>query len=116
MVPVKRIAVVRGAPSATIQELFRSLIHQWRSTARVAGVVAETHGLVDRACGAGFLRSIATGEIFPIFQDLGPGSTACHIDAAGALKAATAVRRDIVAGCDLVVLSKFGKLEEARGG
>src|SRR4029077_7104253 len=35
---------------------------------------------------------------------------------AGALTAAGAVQRDIAAGCELDLLSKFGKLEAAGGG
>ena len=113
---VKRIAVVQGAPGATIQDLFRGLISRWRPSTRVVGVTAESHGLDDRACSAGFLRNIGTGERFPIFQDLGPGSTACHIDGASMLPAAEAVQRDIAAGCDVVLLSKFGKLEAEKSG
>src|SRR3546814_4100404 len=73
---------------------------------RLAGVLAEDHGLADRACSAGYLRSLSGPERFPIFEDRGPGSTACHIEGAGALTAAEAVRRDIARGCDLVLLSK----------
>lgn len=113
---VKMVAVVQGAPSAMVQELFRTLVDQWKPSVRVAGVIAESHGLTDRACSAGFLRNISTGELFSIFQDLGAGSTACHLEGAGALAAAEAVRRNIAAGCELVVLSKFGKLEAAGGG
>jgi len=113
---VKRIAVVQGAPGATIQDLFRGLIDRWRPSDRVVGVIAESHGLDDRACSAGFLRNIGTGERFPIFQDLGPGSTACHLDGASMRFAAEAVQRDIAAGCDLVLLSKFGKLEDGKSG
>ena len=40
----------------------------------------------------------------------------CHLDGAGALSAAGAVRRDIAAGCELVLLNKFGKLEAAGEG
>jgi hypothetical protein len=107
----QRIAVVRGTSSAEIHELFRSLAERWRPSLRLAGLVAEDHGLADRACSAGFLRNIASGERFSIFEDLGPGSAACHLDGAGALTAAQSVCRDIEAGCDLVLLSKFGKLE-----
>jgi len=113
---VKMIAVVRGAPSAMVQELFRMLVDRWKPAVRVAGVIAESHGLADRACSAGFLRNISTGELFPIFRDLGAGSTACHLEGAGALAAAEAVRQDVAAGCELVVLSKFGKLEAAGRG
>jgi hypothetical protein len=107
----QRIAVVRGAFGAQVQEVFRALAERWRHSVRLVGLIAEDHGFTDRACSAGFLRNIRSGERFSIFEDLGPGSTACHLDGAGAFAAADAVRRDIVAGCDLVLLSKFGKLE-----
>ena len=55
-------------------------------------------------------------ERFQIFQDRGPGAKGCQLAGAGALAAAEAVRRDIAAGCDLVVLSKFGTLEKKGGG
>lgn len=113
---VKRIAVVQGAPGAAIQEMFRDLAERWRPMLRIAGVIAEDHGLPGRKCRAGYLRSIATGTRYPIFQDLGPGAEACHLEGGGALAAAAAVTKDIAAGCDLVLLSKFGKLEAARQG
>jgi hypothetical protein len=113
---VKTVAVVRDAPSDAVQALFHDLIEDWRNSARIAGVLAESHGLEDRHCNAGFLRSIRDGRRYSIFQDLGPGSQACHLDGRGAGEASEAVRRDIAAGCDLVVLSKFGKLEAAREG
>lgn len=113
---MKRIAVIRGAPNAAIQELFRALADRWQPTVRVAGVIAEDHGLPDRKCRAGYLRSIVSGTRYPIFQDLGPGAEACHLEEEGALAAAAAVEKDIAAGCDLVLLSKFGKLEAAGRG
>lgn len=106
-----RTAVVRGSSSAEVQAVFQRLVERWRPTVRLAGLVAEHHGLADRACSAGFLRNVTNGERFSIFQDLGPGSTACHLDGVGALTTSEAVQRDITAGCDLVLLSKFGKLE-----
>jgi len=114
--PAKKIAVVQGAPSAEVQVLFRSLVERWRSSAHLAGAIAEDHGLPDRACTAGYLVSLTSGERFQIFQDLGPGSKGCHLAGAGALAAAGAVQRDIAEGCDLVVLSKFGHLEKNGGG
>jgi len=113
---LKKIAVVQGAPSAQVEQLFRTLVERWQPSVRLAGVIAEGHGLADRACSAGFLRSLADGERFPIFQDLGPGAKSCHLAGDGAVLAAAAVRRDITGGCDLVVLSKFGKLEAEGGG
>jgi hypothetical protein len=114
--PLRKIAVVQGVPSAEVQTLFRAFVERWRSRIRLAGVISEDHGLPDRACTAGYLRSLTTGEKFQIFQDLGAGSKGCHLAADGALAAAHAVQRDIVAGCDLVVLSKFGSLERKGSG
>ena len=105
------VAVVQGASNLAIQEIFRTLAAQWKDELRLAGVVAEDHGLPDRFCQAGYLRSLATGARFSIFDDLGPGVAMCHLDGVGAEAAAAAVRTDIASGCDLVILSKFGKLE-----
>ena len=49
-------------------------------------------------------------------QDLGAGSTACNLGPSGLAQACEAVERAIEDGADVVVLSKFGKLEAARGG
>ena len=114
--PEKTIAVVRGASTAEIETIFRTLVDQWRPHVHLAGLVAESHGLPDRFCQAGFLRNVATGARFSIFHDLGPGAAACHLDGTGAIAAAAAAQRDIAAGCDLVILSKFGKLEVAGDG
>jgi hypothetical protein len=111
----RKIAVVQG-PGPVVEALFRTLAERWQPEARVAGAIAEDHGLPDRACSAGYLRSLGDGARYPIFTDLGPGSQACHLAGDGAVLAAAAVRRDVEAGCDLVILSKFGKLEAGGGG
>lgn len=110
------IGVVRGASNVEIQDILRSLADLWRRELRLAGVVAESHGLPDRFCQAGYLRNLATEARFSIFEDLGPGTATCHLDGAGAVAASAAIQRDIAAGCDLVVLNKFGKLEVAGDG
>lgn len=116
MEPAKRIGVVQGAPSAAVQDMFQNLVERWRPAVRVVGVIEENHGLGRRKCRAGYLRSIVTGTRYPIFQDLGPAADACHLAGAGATTATEAVERDIAAGCDLVLLSKFGKLEAGKEG
>lgn len=112
--PPKPIAVVRGATSPEIQGLFAAFVESIRPDARVVGVVE------DYSRGAGRkdtdLRSLTDAHSRPIFQDLGQRSTACSVDADSVAMACEAVRRDIAAGCDLVVLSKFAKLEADRGG
>ena len=113
---VKTIAAVQGASSAVVRDMFRALVARWQSSVRIAGVLEEHHGEDDQVCGAGYLRSIASGARYSMFQDLGPGSRACRIDPTGVLLASEAVRRDIAAGCDLVLLNRFAKLEAERQG
>ena len=112
----KIIAVVRGASNCQIQAIFRALADKWQPDVRLAGLVAENHGLPDRHCQAGYLRNLTTGARFSIFHDLGRGVAMCHLDGGGAVAAAAAVQRDIAAECDLVLLNKFGKLEIAGDG
>ena len=109
----KIIAVVRGAPNAEVQVILRALADKWRPDVRLAGLIAEDHWLADRHCQAGYLRNLTTGARFSIFDDLGPGAAVCHLDGTGAVAAAAGVQADIAAGCDLVLLNKFGKLEVA---
>jgi hypothetical protein len=108
------IAVVQGAESEAIQQLFTDLLRApWRP-ARIAGVI-EVVGHEPGSCGLEVLRSIADGRDFSLFQDLGAGATGCTIDPSGVAEACAAVCQDIAAGCDLVVLSKFAKLEAENG-
>src|SRR6185312_16465489 len=113
---ISSIAVVRGAPDETVQQLFRTLAERWQKVLRLAGVVAEPHGVADRSCGAGYLCRIGSGQRFAMFEDRRRSPTTCHLDGSGALMASEAVQQDIAKGCDLAVLSKFGRLEAAGKG
>lgn len=109
------IAVVQGADGATIQQMLAEVLTApWRPE-RIAGVLEVSEGDDPGVCGGDFLRNIGDGSTYPIFQDLGVGSTACALDPGGVVDACAAVCRDIAAGCDLVVLSKFGKIEAESG-
>jgi hypothetical protein len=111
-----RTAAIEGASSAIAQALLADVAARLRSSGiRVVGLIAETHGLPDRTCAAGFLRDIATGARRSIYLEEPPRDTSCHIDAAGAQEAGAALIEQIPES-DLVVLSKFGKLEAAGGG
>lgn len=96
--------------------MFVEAVMRWRAKGvRVAGVIEETHGLSGRVCTAGVLRDVATGERHSIFLDILPPGKICHIDAEGAETAGASVLKGL-ADCDVVVLSKFGKLEaDGRG-
>lgn len=112
----RQIAVVQGAKSTIVQQLFREFVARNRAEIRIVGLIERSS---DEAapCSAGQLHSIANDQSFPIFQELGKDSVACALDATGVIKATQAVCGDIASGCDLVVLSKFGKLEaESRSG
>jgi hypothetical protein len=62
------------------------------------------------------LRDLRSGARYPLKQYLGPGSVACALDTAGLAAACFAVETAIQQGCDVVILSKFGKVEAERGG
>jgi hypothetical protein len=109
--PGRPIAALQGASTLEIQALMRDFVEGLPASVRIAGVVEEPVADDDAQ-----LRNLRGGECYPVFQDLGPSSIACAVDAASVVGACEAVRRDIVAGCDLVVLSKFGRLEAERSG
>lgn len=109
------IAIVQGAESAAIQQIFADFAARLQRTARVVGVVEDACSADGRACGPGMLRSIADGRAYRLFQDLGAGASSCALDPGGVVEAGEAVRHGIAGGCDLVVLSKFGKLEAENG-
>jgi hypothetical protein len=111
------IAVVQGTSGRHIQRLFDDFIGRWRSACRLVGAIEVPETSPDAAIDRSRIRAITDGRSYPLFQDLGSGSTACALAPEGAVLAAATVCRDIARGCDLVLLSKFGKLEaESRSG
>jgi hypothetical protein len=112
-----RILALHGAPSAVVQAMLADFAARLAGEGtRVAGVVEMTEAADGPVCGRVVLRDLASGAEFAISQDLGPGSVACNLDADGLAQACAAVERGVAAGADLVILSKFGKQEAARGG
>jgi hypothetical protein len=112
-----RIAVVQGAPSTAVQALFRDLVARWHPPLRIAGLIEERDGPKEgRTCRAGDLRSVVDGTRYPMFEQLPPGATACDVTDEKVTRACAAALQDIATGADLVILSKFGKLEAEGGG
>jgi nucleoside-triphosphatase THEP1 len=110
------IAAVTGADSQHVQTLFAAAVADWRAAGvNVVGVIAETHGLADRTCSAGILRDIVSGNPFSMYLEVVPSNTSCHLDAAGVNAASAGLLHQVQMG-DLVVLSKFGKLEATGSG
>ncbi len=112
----KQIGVVQGAPSAVVQALLREFVARLPPGVRAAGVVEDEAPPAESDCNAGELLSLSDGRRFPIMQDLGPVAVGCRLDSEGVVSACEAVLQGIDAGCDLVVLSKFGKVEASRSG
>ncbi len=110
---ISHIAVLQGAPGTTIQLLLENFaVRASRQGHRVAGVIELPADAQRRR----LVRDLSTGRMTSISQDLGSGSTACNLDSSGLIEACAAIERSIAAGADVVVLSKFGKLEADRGG
>lgn len=106
-----KVATLVGDDGAAIQALFVSAVAKWLAAGiKVVGVISEARGLPDRTCSAGILRDIVSGNPYPIFLETAPSGTSCHLDAAGVDDACFSLLDQIVAS-DVVVLSKFGKLE-----
>lgn len=112
-----QIAALQGASSVTIQALLNDFAAQaaWQGH-RVAGVIELAIGAAAGGLRRRVVRDLSTGTVMSISQDLGQGSVACNLDPSGVIDACAAVERGIAAGADIVVLSKFGKLEADRSG
>jgi hypothetical protein len=113
-----RIGAIRGAATADIQRLLaRFAERRVLEGLRVAGVIEEPAGGVDcGVCNSLVLRETAGSTIIPITQNLGSGSSSCKIDSAGLAAGCQAVVAAIEQGADVVVLSKYGKIEAEGGG
>jgi hypothetical protein len=112
----KTIAVLQGAATPVVQAVMRQFIARLGPGVRAVGVVEDPLPVEDDGCSAGELKSLGDGRRFPLLQDLGSDATACRLDSSAVVSACDVVQRDIAAGCDLVVLSKFGKVEADRSG
>jgi hypothetical protein len=111
----KRIAVVQGASTTSAQRLFQDIIERWSPQIRIGGMIETRNSADGRTCRAGQLRNIADNVLYPMFQEAGRDAV-CDLEDAGLHAAAEAVSHDVAAGCDLTILSKFGKLEAAGQG
>ena len=114
---VRRIAALQGASSATLQSTLEAFAQRLVGRGlRVAGVIEIACEREGGGCKRLSVRDLVSGEEIPITQELGAGSTACNLDPAGLIAACGRIERAIDFGAEIVILSKFGKLEAARGG
>ncbi len=112
-----RIAALPMEASEPVQELMEGFARRLIGEGlRVAGVVQAR--ALDPATGRKriVLRDLTNGALYPISQDLGPGSVACNLDSGELASACAAVEQAARMGADLIVISKFSKQEAERGG
>ncbi|MCB5363646.1 DUF2478 domain-containing protein [Pusillimonas sp. CC-YST705] len=77
---------------------------------KIRGLV---RGPADSAddCATRTVLDVHTGEIYPISQNLGQGSTACCLDPGALIAAAVVLHRAFEAQVDLALVNRFGILE-----
>jgi nucleoside-triphosphatase THEP1 len=109
------IAVIANHEGLDSQALLSKMAAEWLASGiKVVGVLAQYSEVVG-ACSAGFVRDIATGRLVSIHLDAPPAGKTCHLDASGMEEAGSGLLAQISAA-DVVVFSKFGKLEAMQGG
>lgn len=91
-----------------------ALVHTFVSALSARGI--RVRGLVQQICPDPgqckfSLLDIATGQRYPISQDLGSASASCSLDPAGVAEATEVIRRIDDAQTDLVVFNRFSGLE-----
>lgn len=113
---MRPVIALQGSGATSMQPLLAAIAERLsRRGLRVVGVV-ENPPVGEIPCKSMELRSLENGQRFSTSQDLGPGSTACNLSPEGLALACAAVQSAIAQGADIVVLSKFGKLEAAGEG
>lgn len=116
-----RILALQGADRAQVRGVLFAAVERWRRLGH--DVIGAVEVLPDpSAPDCVHLLDLSTGEIFPLNQDLGPGSAGCSLDphglaaACGRVEAAIATPHAAFGAGRVVILSKFGRQEaEGRG-
>jgi nucleoside-triphosphatase THEP1 len=111
-----RIAAFQCSDSSIAQrEMLAAIDRLQREGIRIVGVVEERDPNITATCTAGTLRDINSSASHRIYLDTPRADTSCRVDSSGVEAAASGLLAQIPAA-DLVVLSKFGKLEAGGGG
>lgn len=108
--PIGVISGVSGAEAQRCLDNFATRHHK----VRVVGLVERTQAPASLRRDSR-LVSLADGRTFPIFQQLGSAAKGCALLPAALIEATALVCRHIEQGCDVVVLSKYAKLEAEAG-
>lgn len=110
------IAIVANREGGNSAALLARMAAEWQADgASVVGVLAQDNDDAEATCSAGFLHDIGSGRSYSIHLDASPPDTVCHLDASGMSQACASLLGQI-ASADIVILSKFGKLEAVGKG
>lgn len=111
------IAAVSGARRSEIQQLFLTFAQTLRDRGnRVVGMIERGKPSPSSSREQLSLVDLGDGKIIPISQDLGSASLACFVDGGGLSEASFILEHAQLGSADLVIVSKFGKLEAAGRG
>jgi len=110
-----KIGYIQGGTRSAIQAVL------WAFSQRLLGEGRHIAGMVERPPPSAqaeddVLMTVDHRNSIAIFQFLGPGSQSCTLDAAKIADACGMVEAQLVPGVDLLVLSKFGRIEAEGGG
>jgi nucleoside-triphosphatase THEP1 len=109
------IAVIANHEGLDSPALLAAAAADWSTAgARVVGLLARNTS-PNETCSAGSLQDIASNGEYSIRLDTPPALTTCHLDVAGMERACAGLLEQIPSA-DVVVLSKFGKLEAMQRG
>ncbi|SCM71387.1 conserved hypothetical protein [uncultured Pleomorphomonas sp.] len=104
-----RLAAILYPPGTDIDALLGSVARSLAAAgARVGGVVQARDA---EGCQGMAVVDLRGGRARSIAQNLGPLSTSCKLDTAAMADIAGDLERQIDAGLDLLILSRFGKTE-----
>lgn len=108
-----RIGYLQGGQRTDIQSTLWTFARGLISSGhRIAGMVERPAALKRDS----LLADVASGAATCIFQDLGSNAQSCALDAAALTEASGLVEAAVTGQTELLVLSKFGKLESEGGG
>lgn len=108
------LGAIMAERSASAQALLGQVVARWGGHLRIAGVIEEPPASGED-CSPGTLVSLGDGARFPLGQDLGCEAEGCTLDSGALVSAAAWVEQRLDAPCDLLILSKFGKMEAEAG-
>lgn len=109
------LGAIMAEGSARAQALLADVVTRWGGSLRIMGLIEEPPASGEE-CTPGTLVSIQDGARFPLGQNLGCEAQGCTLDTGALVNAGAWVEARLNDACDLLILSKFGKMEAEAGG